>query len=569
MIKLFEKTTFLFVILLLTQFCSFSQDKLIELLNGELKRETSILQKQEAPPYYISYRVSDIKSLGAEASFGNIVEQNDEHRRVLTVRVRVGSYDLDNSHEIRGDQFDFLDGMPSMIKFPIEDNPDAVKQTLWNATHSEYNKAVEKFSKVKANVAVKVAAEDSSADFSKNLKVVEYLEEPINPADYKFDLEAWKEKVKKYSSVFLKDKNIYEGSASIHFFNQRKYYVSTEGTKIAENYVGARLFISAVIKSDDGMELPLYRSYFAYKPDNLPTDAQVLADAEEMVTKLVKLRTAPVVDPFQGPAILSGRSAGVFFHEIFGHRVEGHRQKSENEGQTFKKKVGELILPEHMTVSCDPSVKHLSGFDLNGYYKYDEEGVEGSKVTIVDKGIMRDFLMSRSPIANFYSSNGHGRAQEGYQPVSRQSNLIVSTSKPMNKEQLRKKLIDECKKQNKEFGYYFEDITGGFTMTGRTIPNAFNVMPTEVYKVFVDGRPDELVRGVDLVGTPLAMFSNISDCGDQYDVFNGTCGAESGGVPVSCGSPAIFVKQIEVQKKSKSQEKPPILSRPDTEKGTP
>jgi predicted Zn-dependent protease len=557
------------VFILAGRVISLSQDKLIGLMDTELKREMDALTKHENPPYYLAYRISDINSMHVEASFGNLTNSESKRSRVLTTAIRVGSYDLDNTHEIRGNQFDFMDMIPSPISLPLEDNPDAIRQAIWNATNKEYTEASEKFAKVKANVAVKVQSEDSSADFSKNNKVVEYIEPPINPADYKFDLEAWKVKVKKFSAVFLNDKNIYKGGASIKFTMERKYFVSSEGTKIAENYVAAHLMLDATIKSDDGMELLLYKSYFAYNPEQLPSEEQIIKDANEIVNKLKAMRTAPVVAPYSGPAILSGRASGVFFHEIFGHRVEGHRQKKENEGQTFKKKVGELILPESMTVYSDPSIKNFEGFDLNGYYKYDDEGVNGSKVVIVDNGIMKDFLMSRNPIANFYNSNGHGRAQEGYKAVSRQSNLIVSTTTPLTKEQLRQKLINECKKQNKEYGYYFEDIMGGFTMTGRTIPNAFNVMPTEVYRVYVDGRPDELVRGVDLVGTPLSMFSHISDCGDKYDVFNGTCGAESGGVPVSCASPSIFVKQIEVQKKSKSQEKPPILPRPGTDKSTP
>lgn len=562
--KLFLVLTFFFCGINL-----YSQDKLTDLLNNELKREFAVLSKQEVPLYYISYRVTDKIMQTAEASFGTLTNTSDTRHRYLTVNVRVGNYDLDNSHEIRGDQFDFLGNIPSAIPLSLDDNAEAISQTIWNATNKQYLEAADKFAKVKANVAVKVTSEDTSADFSKNPKAYEYFENPVNPTEYKFDSDSWKEKVKSYSAVFLKDKNIYNGGANIAFYIVRKYFVSTEGVKIVENYAGARLFIHAVIKSEDGMELPLYKSYFAYKPGDLPSDKEILADAEMMVTKLTKMRNAPVVDPYQGPAILSGRASGVFFHEIFGHRIEGHRQKSENEGQTFKKKIGELILPSSITISCDPTIKNAGGTDLNGYYKFDDEGMQGQNVTIVDKGIMKDFLMSRSPISNFYASNGHGRAQEGYQPVSRQSNLMIKTTNPLSSEQLKKKLIEECKKQNKEFGYYFEDITGGFTMTGRTIPNAFNVMPTEVYRVFVDGRPDELVRGVDLVGTPLAMFSNISECGDQLGVFNGTCGAESGGVPVSCASPAIFVKQIEIQKKSKSQEKPPLLSRPDTEKGTP
>ncbi len=171
--------------------------------------------------------------------------------------------------------------------------------------------------------------------------------------------------------------------------------------------------------------------------------------------------------------------------------------------------------------------------------------------------------MSRCPIEGFDHSNGHGRAEAGKQPVTRQSNLIVKTSNPLSMEDLRKKMIDELKIQGKEYGYLFEDVMGGFTMTGRYIPNAFNVTPTEVYRIYADGRPDELVRGVNLVGTPLAMFSQIEEAGDTPEVFTGFCGAESGRVPVTAISPVLFVKRIETQKKIKSQERPPILPRPD------
>jgi predicted Zn-dependent protease len=169
--------------------------------------------------------------------------------------------------------------------------------------------------------------------------------------------------------------------------------------------------------------------------------------------------------------------------------------------------------------------------------------------------------MSRAPIEGFPVSNGHGRKQTGFAPVARQSNLVVQVSQPRTHDQLRQMLVDQIKRDNKPYGLLFDDIEGGFTITQRVIPNAFNVLPIMVYRIFPDGR-QELVRGVDLIGTPLTTFSKIVAADDQVSTFNGVCGAESGGVPVSASSPAIFLSQVEVQKKQKSQERPPILAAP-------
>jgi predicted Zn-dependent protease len=277
-----------------------------------------------------------------------------------------------------------------------------------------------------------------------------------------------------------------------------------------------------------------------------------------------ELLKAPVAEPFVGPAILSGRAAGVFFHEIFGHRIEGHRQKDESEGQTFTQKVGEQILPTFLSVTFDPTKKSIAGVDLNGYYEYDDEGVKARPVVSVENGILRNFLMSRSPIQGFDNSNGHGRRQPGREIVSRQSNLIVSSTKAVSDAQLKQMLIDEIKRQNKPYGIYFDNITNGFTTTQRAGLQAFSVVPVIVYKVFPDGH-EELIRGADIVGTPLASFAKIIATGDTASVFNGFCGAESGSVPVSAVSPAILISEIEVEKKQQGQDLLPLLPSPLTD----
>jgi predicted Zn-dependent protease len=292
----------------------------------------------------------------------------------------------------------------------------------------------------------------------------------------------------------------------------------------------------------------------------------VIADAKEMLATLKKLRSAPIVDPYTGPAILSGGASGVFFHEIFGHRIEGHRQKNVNEGQTFKKKVNEKILPTFLSVVFDPQLKQLGSTQLMGCYTFDDEGVRGKRVSVVENGVFKNFLMGRSPIEGYNQSNGHGRAAPGKRPVARQSNLIVVANKSVSEDELRTELIAECKKQGKPYGLRFQQVEGGFTLTGRTIPNSFNVLPILVYRVYADGRADELVRGVDLIGTPLATFERILAASNVTETFNGVCGAESGWVPVSASSPSLLVREIEVQKKDKSQERLPILKAPDAVK---
>ncbi|MFC1853066.1 TldD/PmbA family protein [candidate division CSSED10-310 bacterium] len=541
-------------------------DPLLEILDQELKREMKELNKQEHSPYYMSYTVVDTTSFQASASFGALTDSDKSHHRNFAVMVRIGDHTLDSTHEIRGDfMSSYLRRQRSFVPLPLDLNADALSATIWKETNKRYNQAVDIYSKVKANVAVKIEEEDNSADFSIVSQPEVFEEASLEFDSLLPDPRMLEEKVKKFSQPFLENVNIYNARAEVVFYTGRQYIVSSEGTKIVQNKSIIRLFITSVIKSDDGMELPLYKSYSAFTPQELPSDEKILADVAEMVQMLETLKNAPVVEPYSGPVLLSGRAAGVFFHEIFGHRVEGHRLKEEDDSQTFKKKINQKVLPDHMSVHFDPLLKKYEDIELMGYYRYDDEGVKAQKVNIIEAGILKNFLMSRSPLEDFTASNGHGRAALGYAPVARQSNMIITSTSLLPMDQLRAQLIAELKKQEKPFGLRFDDIVGGFTFTGRFIPNAFNVIPTVVYKVYPDGRPDELVRGVDLVGTPLVMFSNITQAGDEYDVFNGICGAESGGVPVSAVCPALLVTKVEVQKKFKSQERPPILPRPDSD----
>ena len=523
-------------------------------LSTELARSMEVLGELPEPPYFLSYEVTEQDAAAASASFGTLTYSYQRRNRFLDVDLRVGDYELDNTRPIRSPQ---QRTRRTYTRIPIEDDVDAIRSVVWNQTDISYKQALQQLTKVRTDVEVKVDAEDQSADFSRE----EAQRNAAQPAALAADVADWEAKVKRYTAPFAAYGDIYRANAGLSATVETRWFVNSEGAEIQTSETRYRLSISAQTKADDGMTLPRYESFSAFSIDGLPDDDTVLAIVERMIADLRALRDAPVVDPYTGPAILSGRASGVFFHEILGHRAEGHRQKRVDDGQTFKKKIDEQILPAGFTVSFDPTRRAIVDTDLVGAYEYDNQGVRAQRVDVVQDGVFKRFLMSRTPIEGFSNSNGHGRKQTGYQPVSRQSNLIVEVAEPLTREALKERLMAMLKEQDKPFGLLFDDIQGGVTTTGRFMPNAFNVRPILVYRIYPDGR-EELVRGVDLIGTPLTTLSRVTAADDQLAVFNGICGAESGGVPVSAVSPAILVSQIEVQKKSKSQERTPILPPP-------
>ena len=527
-------------------------------LSSELDRNFTVLkQKADPPPYFMSYAVTEQDYSVLSASFGAIVANTHSRTANLDVSVRVGTPKLDNYHLQRGDRGHFTSGTAVVI----DDVPLALKRRLWNDTDHTYRLAAERLIKIRTNTEVKVKEEDQSDDFSEEPPAV-FSEAPPH---IKFSADDWAQRIRKLSAKFKKYPGILTCGVSVQAETETKYLVTTEGTRLEHGRGFARVVVSAVARAEDGMDLTTSETFEAVDPKDLPQDKTILAAIDRISKDLTGLLKAPVVDPFVGPAILSGRASGVFFHEIFGHRVEGHRQKDETEGQTFTKSVNAPVLPDFLSVVFDPTRRKVESIDLNGWYRFDDEGVPAQPVTVVENGILKTFLMSRSPIRGVPHSNGHGRRQAGAEVVSRQSNLLVESSRKVSDAKLREMLIAEIKRQNKPYGLYFENITGGYTTTGRQGLQAFKVIPLVVYRVYPDGRPDELVRGADIVGTPLSSFAKILATSDRKEIFNGYCGAESGNVPVSAVSPALLVSEIEISKKQKSQDRPPLLPAPTSE----
>lgn len=530
---------------------------LLVTLRDELDRNVRELKaRANPPPYFVAYEAIDEHSVTIQASFGALKESSQDAWRALDVDVRVGDRKLDSTHRMRGD----MDGLRDFTRsgwLPLEDDAGAVRSVAWLTTHAEYERAVEDLDRVRANKRVMVDEEDASDDFS---------EEPVSnfhekPAALSVDRPAWEARLRRHSKPFADHPEVFESSIALEATAQTRYLAQSEGSTLQIARTHARIEITASTTADDGMRLERSETMDVDSVGALPADDKIAAAVQTVIADLLALRKAPLVDPYAGPAILDGRAAGVFFHEIFGHRIEGHRQKDEEEGQTFARKVGEAIMPPFLDVYDDPSISVLNGVQLNGYYPFDDEAIKGKRVPLVEKGVLRNFLMSRSPARGFVHSNGHGRRERGHRVVSRQANLVVDPVITTTPAALKQRLIDEVRAQGKPFGLRFREITGGYTNTTRMGTQAFKVLPVMVYRVYVDGR-EELVRGVDLEGTPLVALARIEAAANDFAVFNGVCGAESGWVPVSASSPSILVSQIEITRRQKGHDRPPLLPAP-------
>ncbi len=535
---------------------------LLDAMASELHRAFNTLGRQAAgnsdadkqlPPYFMSYSVADASNISIRAQYGAVVDNSSNHVRVADVQIRLGSPSLDNTHGTH------RASAVNTLQLPLVDDRSALVHSLWLATDTGYGNALENYLRVKTEAEVRAKEEDNSPDFSEEPSQV-HIGKPAPIVA--IDRAAWEHRVRDLSKIFGEFPHVYQNVVLLTVQNETDYFASSEGSQIVTPHLTARLVVIASTRADDGMDLFREQTFEAETVEGLPSQLELEASLRKLGNSLEALRKAPVTDPFNGPAILSGRAAAVFFHEVLGHRLEGQRQRGDEEGQTFTKDVGKPVLPDFLSVSDDPTMTRFGNTWLSGSYEYDDEGQKARHVDLIDDGVLKTFLMSRLPIASFAHSNGHGRSETGHVPTGRQGNLIVTSTKTESEAELRKQLIEEAKKQGKAYGLYFEDISSGFAVTQRSSPQAFQVIPLVVWRVYVDGRPDELVRGVSIVGTPLAAMKRILATGDKSEVFNGECGAESGTVPVSAVAPAMLVSEMETQRQPQGTARPPILPKP-------
>jgi predicted Zn-dependent protease len=531
---------------------------ILAILKSENEREMASLAKTNEPAYYLAYQLVEQRIVTMDAEGGALIADNDDTARNLDVDVRVGSPKLDNTHQLADDANGLNSPLTRRGLVPFGADPEALSSALWLETDRRYHESVSALGYVRQDQQTLSQKKASDDDFSH-----EPAETHIEPvAKLEFDKAQWAERLKKCSAKALTPAGkATRGTCGVVFQLNTSYFVNSEGTVIQQSWTNAQLSVSVGVKADDGMNLSRLEQRFGQTPKDLPGDGEVDKMIRTVTQDLDALHAAPLAEPYVGPAILEGRAAGVFFHEVFGHRIEGHRQKDLTSGQTFASYVGKDIAPDWLSVYDDPELVTLNGIQLNGFYRFDDEGVRAHKASLIDKGKLVGFDMGRNPIPGFPHSNGHGRRSPGLPPVARQGNLVVEAAKSVESADLEKMLIDEVKKQGRPYGMIFTDISGGFTNTSAFAPQAFKVNPVMAYRLYPDGHR-ELVRGIDISGTPLVALQSIRAASRQIETFNGVCGAESGWVPVSASAPSLLIEKLEVEKGFIPPDRPPILDAP-------
>ncbi len=505
-------------------------------------------------PYFISYQIKDNTYYSIKGKYGAIVASDKERTRRLFVDVRVGNYDFDNSITGKsGGGLSFHDA--SFVR--VDNNIDAIRAVLWRATDYDYKQALTQYFNKKASYVEKVK-DDSTPSFSH--------EEPHTYYDPEvtlvFNPKEWEDTVRAISSLYKDYKELMDADIAITAQKETTYFANTEGTGYIRDEILYSINANLLTRAEDGRALKNYRNLYYISPKDIPSTEEIKSIIRKMVEETLNLRKAKVLSPVSVPAILESEAAGIMFHEAVGHRLEGERQIDDKEGQTFKERVGEKIIPTFLSVIDDPTMKNFNGTYLLGYYPFDDQGVSGQRTLLIENGVLKSFLLSRTTINGFYKSNGHGRASYGRAPMARMSNLIVKSSKVYSRKELKRFLMEEIKRQNKPFGLIIEKMVGGETSTSSYNFQAFKATPLVVYKVDPETAKETLVRGLEIVGTPLISVNKIIATANDYAVFNGFCGAESGYVPVSTVAPSVLLSEIEFQRTSDEKEKPPLLPPP-------
>lgn len=511
-------------------------DPVLKAMIAELKRSQEKLQLGELQrPYYIDYQVTELQDSTADATLGALRTDQVNSGRLVRVVVRIGDYKQDSY---------FGEGMGAVEVMPTDNQELALRRQLWLATDKAYKAALSGFTEKQAALK-NVETENDLADFSREKPAQSVRDLARNEVD----MDKWKQALRSTSDLFRSDPALEMTSAYLNFRVLNRYFVNTEGTVARSGKTVYTYVFSGTAQADDGMWIERSHGWVVTKPDELPKSDEIEKEARQLIGTFKTLEKAPLVeDEYRGPVLFSGDAATSLFERLMVPNVLGIRPDLGNPARTngeFASYYKGRVLPEFFTVVDDPKAKEIDHQTLAGSYDVDDEGVEAQKVTVVEKGILTNYLLGREPIRDFPHSNGHGRTSLAAAPRPNISNLIFKASNGVPVEELKKKLIQMCKDQGRPYGYYVE-TTGP------------QLSPRLLWRVYVDDGHMELVRGAVFKQLDTrALRSDIVAAGNDTYVYN-----RAEPLPSAIVGPSLLFGELEIQRANRTREKLPEYPAP-------
>jgi TldD protein len=517
-----------------------SGDALLEALLTELDRSKAQLRMDQVdPPYYIEYRVNDIDDYSAEAAFGALRENQRVRYRVIRVVVRIGDYKQDSYYGI---------GMGETNILPLDDDPIALRHQIWLATDDAYKEAVQALTEKQAALK-QFSTEASPVDDFAKAPVVSVLEPTVS---LKVDDAAWKKTIEDATNLYRQYPDVQTVTASLRFSAVNEYLVNSEGTVTRTGKKTYSVQLNSTAQAADGMRLSRNPFWMVANPEELPTHDKLIAESKKMLDTVVALRQAPIVEEeYRGPVLFAPDAADDVIASLVGANVLGRKPQLGRPNRTtgaFATSYKTRVLPNFLTVVDDPTLKDFQGKSLVGNYDVDDDGVKAQPVTLVENGMLVSYLVSRQPIRDFPSSNGHGRAGAGAFPTPNLGVLVVKSSDAQSPEALKQHVVQMITEQGKPYGYRVETLGPGNS-------------PRLLYRIYPDGH-EELVRGAVFNELDVrALRSDLMSVGNDPLVSN-----RAGGIATTVISPSLLFDELEVKRADTSKDKLPDYPPPPQQK---
>ncbi len=534
-------------------------------LVDEMKRTVSRLEMEKlGKPYFVAYTAMDSKRLSISSSFGGIKDPHLSRSRHLKVELRVGDRKFDNTHYAGKDYWGYRPHSGGLV---TDADYDAIRYGIWQITDRAYKEALERLSQKKAYKQSKMIKEEIP-DLSK--EPVGVSEEPV--AEVPFERELWEKRLRKLSAVFKKYPAIQRSYVNLYWTQRRHYFVDSEGRRVLKPKHDFELVIGASTQAEDGMRLSDRRDFIRRRLEDMPPFSLLEAEVTKFAEDLSNLTTAPLLEEdYIVPMLLLGKAAGEFFNQLLAHNIafpreiwvqEEHARKEFHTGG-LTGRLGLRVVSRFLSAEDDPGLKSFEGIPLLGHYRIDDEGVPAQRVALIEKGILKDLLMSRAPTKKRANSTGHGRGAQWEFPTAHISNLVISSEKTMPLSELK----DELRKQAREFGLDFGVVIRRLRPENAQEKNELLAAPVMVFKVDVKTGKETLMRNAKFSGVTLRALRDIVATSAKRHVYNyyqlGPYKASGRGqVQASIVHPSVLVAEMELKKSDKKPDKLPYLKHP-------